>query len=336
MTASEIIQIILGILSLFATIAVSFFIYWLQSRHEKEIQDLEERREQKELAEKAHVFLSENSDERDYLPWCIIAANQHRHEKHTRRIYTNYYRCSEDLQTEILKQAGFTIAPIKGQEWVDICFKCVEEDVKKYKLGRNYLYDGAKYFHRGFERYRRQRYALSDTRATTVSYNKSFTQAKFHNTTVEFNRYFDDYWAVMEGELDIKELEDGKPIPPMDLIWEAQGLGVAEEQVVCYWIMDCVEEIVVNKYNRTEGLQGVVFENMTDADAATYEDKYYEIMLWLYYTYYEPTIRMQTQQKLENKKQSNSKSRQKKEKSGKIKTVEEDICHSPKKTTKTQ
>ena len=49
MTTAEIIQIVIGILSLVATIAVSFLIYWLQTRHEKEIQKLQDEKEQKEL-----------------------------------------------------------------------------------------------------------------------------------------------------------------------------------------------------------------------------------------------------------------------------------------------
>lgn len=42
MTTAEIIQIVIGILSLVVTIAVSFLIYWLQTRHEKEIQKLQD------------------------------------------------------------------------------------------------------------------------------------------------------------------------------------------------------------------------------------------------------------------------------------------------------
>lgn len=52
MTTAEIIQIVIGILSLVATIAVSFLIYWLQTRHEKEIQKLQDEKEQKELETK--------------------------------------------------------------------------------------------------------------------------------------------------------------------------------------------------------------------------------------------------------------------------------------------
>ena len=49
MSAADIIQIIIGVLSLIATIAVSFLIYWLQTRHEKEIQKLQEEIERIEL-----------------------------------------------------------------------------------------------------------------------------------------------------------------------------------------------------------------------------------------------------------------------------------------------
>lgn len=69
MSAADIIQIIIGVLSLIATIAVSFLIYWLQTRHEKEIQKLQEEKERIELETKAREFLIDNESERDYLAW---------------------------------------------------------------------------------------------------------------------------------------------------------------------------------------------------------------------------------------------------------------------------
>lgn len=50
--------------------------------------------------------------------------------------------------------AEFKCRIIEGVEWVDNAIDNLKEDINKYKLGRDYLYDGAKYFHRGFERYR--------------------------------------------------------------------------------------------------------------------------------------------------------------------------------------
>ena len=97
MTTAEIIQIVIGILSLVATIAVSFLIYWLQTRHEKEIQKLQDEKEQKELETKARLFLIDNEPER-ILPWCV-AANVHPLERHFQKdlygILPLYGRTSE-------------------------------------------------------------------------------------------------------------------------------------------------------------------------------------------------------------------------------------------------
>lgn len=290
MTAADIIQIVIGILSLLATVAVSFLIYWLQSRHEKEIERADAKREKKELEEKAHVFLSENNAERAYLPWCIVAANLHRHEHHTRSIYTNFCRCSPELQSEILKQAGFTLKIIEGRDWVDTCFKELDKDRKKYKLGRDYLYDGAKYFHRGFVRYRDFPYKLDEIRSTGVIY-RSPLKAEFIDNKSDFINYFDRYFECMAGERDIKELGQENPIPPADYIWNTQGLGDAEEEVVCYWMIEYVLEVALNVYSRfCGGVEGIMFENTTDAQAETFEDRYYETLLWMYYTYYAPKV----------------------------------------------
>ena len=148
MSLVDIIQIVIGCLSLVATIAVSFIVYWLQIRHEKEIQRMEEKQRQKDLEEKAKLFLIDNKSELEYLPWCFIAASICQLDKHTREIYKSFCRCSEELRNEILKQAGFEITSIKEKFWVSNCIEALKKDIQKYNLGRDYLYDGAKYFHR--------------------------------------------------------------------------------------------------------------------------------------------------------------------------------------------
>ena len=114
MTIADIIQIILGILSLIATVGVSFAIYWLQSRHEKQLERIAKENAEKQLKEEADRFLIDNEAERDYLPLCVFASNLHRHERHTRKIYTNFCRCSNDLQNKILEVAEFKCRTIEG------------------------------------------------------------------------------------------------------------------------------------------------------------------------------------------------------------------------------
>ena len=154
MSVVDIIQIVIGGLSLLATIAVSFTIYWLQRHHEKDIEREAKEQARNELKEKAKMFLMENEAERGYLPWCVLAANLHRLERHTRNIYTAFCRCPEELRNEILRQAGFQIGVIKDKTWVNDCIEKLKTDIEKYGLGRDWLYDGAKYFHRSYERYR--------------------------------------------------------------------------------------------------------------------------------------------------------------------------------------
>ena len=51
--------------------------------------------------------------------------------------------------------------------------------------------------------------------------------------------------------------------------------------------MELVDNFVVNIHNRfgTSVYDGIMWENSTDAQAETFEDRYYEILYWMYYTY---------------------------------------------------
>ena len=281
MTLADIIQIIIGVLSLVATIAVSFFIYWLQTRHEREIEKIEAKREQKELEEKAHVFLSENNAERDYLPLCVMASNLNRHDAHTRQIYTNFCRCPVELQNEILRQAEFDMTVPSDTEWVDTRMDCLIDDIEKNKLGRNYLYDSAKYFHRGYEYYREETWE-------ELRYRKDFyriaTEITFYpKGDQSLLDYIDEYFRFLYSEHK-PLLYNPNPIPPLDYMWNAFNLGSAEEKEVCRWMMEAVSDILIICHNRKNG-RGKIHEISTDAAIETFEDKYYDTLLWLYYTY---------------------------------------------------
>ena len=193
MTTAEIIQIVIGILSLVATIAVSFLIYWLQTRHEKEIQKLQDEKEQIELETKARLFLIDNEPERDYLPWCVVAANVHPLERHSRKIYTEYCRCTEELQNEILHQAGYKSKSIQGIRWVQKCIMDLEKDIEQYNLGRDYLYDGAKYFHRSYERYRDLQWNGTPSVFEPINKKNKFRRT-FNINQLSVGEYVDEYF----------------------------------------------------------------------------------------------------------------------------------------------
>lgn len=285
MTTADIIQIIIGILSLIATVGVSFAIYWLQLRHEKEIERLAKENEEKLLREEADKFLIDNESERDYLPLCVFASNLHRHEKHTRKIYTNFCRCRTELQNKILEVAEFKCRTIEGTEWLDKAIDKLKDDIKKYNLGRDYLYDGAKYFHRGFQRYREKEwdysYKLLFKPIVENKRWKAFTGTDLISISSYVDEYF-YYWIEKHNTDKVK----GDPLPPIDYLWDSQNLASCEESKVCGWIMEIVDAIIIIIHNKTiEKENDLYFEDLTDEQTETFEDKYYETVRALLYTY---------------------------------------------------
>ncbi len=61
MSIADIIQIILSDLSLLATVAVSYSIFYLQRKHEKDIQKIEENLQKRKLKEQAEYFIINNN-----------------------------------------------------------------------------------------------------------------------------------------------------------------------------------------------------------------------------------------------------------------------------------
>lgn len=284
MSLVDTIQIIIGIMTLVATIAVSFTIYWLQLRHEKEMQKIAKLQDHKELEEKAKLFLMDNEAERDYLPWCVIAANTHRLDKHTREIYNSFCHCPEELRNEILKQAGFEMEPIKGQTWVNDCIKALEKDIQKYNLGRDYLYDGAKYFHRSYERYRDLKWNSTPQVFEPICKDNHF-RISLGMDKIDIGSYIDEYfYYFIDKRIDLKE---GELISPIDFVWNSQNLAYTNEETVCMWMMELIQNIAFIIYNRSgvEKINGEILE-YTDAQVETYEDKYYATLQALYNAYY--------------------------------------------------
>lgn len=285
METADIIQIVIGVLSLIATVAVSFAIYWLQSRHEKEIERVAKDNEEKALKEEADRFLIDNEAERDYLPLCVFASNLHRHERHTRNIYTNFCRCSKELQNKILEVAEFKCRVIEGTEWLDKAMDMLKTDIKKYHLGRDYLYDGAKYFHRGFTRYRDSEWNYSYKPLFKPIVENKRWKAFTGTDLISISSYVDDYFYYCIEKHDADKVK-GDPLPPIDYLWESQDLGAVEEDIVCGWMMEIVDVITTIIHNKIIDREEDLFhEDLTDAQPETFEDKYYETVRVLYYTY---------------------------------------------------
>lgn len=285
MITADIIQIVIGVLSLIATVGVSVAIYWLQSRHEKEMERIAKENAEKLLKEEADRFLIDYEAERDYLPLCVFASNLHRHERHTRKIYTNFCRCNDDLQNKILEVAEFKCRTIESNDWLDKAIEKLKADIEKYGLGRDYLYDGAKYFHRGFAQYRDSKWNYSCKPLFKPIVENKKWKAFTGTDLISISSYVDDYFYYCIEKHD-KDKVKGEPLPPIDYLWNSQNLASCEEYKVCGWIMEIVDAITIIIHNKTiEKDNDLYFEDLTDEQAETFEDKYYETVRALYYTY---------------------------------------------------
>ena len=147
MIGIDIASLVVASLSLVATIAVSVVIFFVEQKHQKISR-------QKELKEKARVFIQDNYDEREYLPLAQFATVMNPTYRHNKKIYNNFCRCDIDLQKAILKEASFTDLQLEKyyhDEFVNNLLNLYYTDAKKLKLVTDdFLYDGAKNFHHGF------------------------------------------------------------------------------------------------------------------------------------------------------------------------------------------
>lgn len=284
MTTVDIIQIILAGLTLIVTAFVPVAIFWLQSRHEKEIEKIQTEQRQKDLIEKAERFLIDNTEERDYLPMCMVAAKLNRHEKHIRKIYTEFCRCSPELQEEIIKRVGFPTTVLKDdRNWVSECFENLKKEIETKNLGQDFLYDGEKYFHRGFEYYRDRQW--EDPPRVFEPLDENRIGKMFVEQSVSIGEYIDEYYYYV---IDKHKVFEEKPYPPIDYVIYTQNLGSIEEPEVCRWMMELVHNIACITHNRKiTDEQDEWRETWTDAQNETYEDKYYDVLLVLYYTFLE-------------------------------------------------
>lgn len=276
---AEIIGLVIDFLAFVATIILSIAIYLLERRHEKEREKAEESAQKSAIVEAAKVFLIDNDEEIDYLPLAEIAAKLKLRRKHTRNLITRYLRCNEQLQTEILHQAN--IPDIQASmDNVNYALECLQADFEKYALGRNILYDGAKYLHRAFERWANSTIEDVDPRIfenlqTTEWYDKeSKIPWRVANCNTNLSAYMYNYFHSDKIGVDRHNIQ-----PPIDMIFQQCNLADCEESIMTFWtmriIIDACHTIINPKY------EDVFDESLIQ----TQEDMYYYALAVLCKTY---------------------------------------------------
>lgn len=283
----EIANFIIGILSLIATVAVSVVIYWLQHRHELEVEKQEETRHIESIQESAKIFIIDNQEDIDLLPLCVIAASASQYKRHKRLIYTRFNKCSKELQKEILRQENIPLSIMDNSNWIDDYLKKFENDCKKYKMGKTFLYDGAKYLHCAFNNLQSEEVKDILTNIFDVPYYGRFN---FIDNKSDLTFYIDMYLEfVLRDRSDTADTPELLPQePPMDMLNQMFNFGSCELKILNFWLMEFIISGCVALCRH-----GLVDDSdaewrqicIGDDRIETYEDMYYNTLLTLYTTY---------------------------------------------------
>ena len=271
----EIINLVISILSLLATIAISFVIYFLEKRNSK-------MRIEHEVREQAKRFIIENADERGYLPLAVVASGCFPQNHHLRKIYNEFTLLDDAVKAEVLKQAELDIPLIKGFDWVDDKINALEESSKKLGLGDTFLYDGAKYFHRLYDDKKRE-YDDNLFGYWGNNYKDVFGIDRIglygKKGCVPFTRYIDDY---LYFKFEKKDGFSDKWIKPFDYLLAVEDIReTPDEGIVCFWVSHIIEELICYsiKYLGFKEKEHPV----TDSQPETFEDRYFEVIYDLYF-----------------------------------------------------
>ena len=279
--------LLLDFISLVVTTVLTISIFYLQKKHETEVEEIKVLNKQKELEEKARIFMIENNSELDYIPWCIFASNVGSLKNHTRKIYREYCKCSIEVQNEILKRSNIHIEQFQDTTWIDRCIERLQKDIKEYDLGYDMLYDGAKYFHRSLNNYYNHTWRDIENNRLFDPIVSRKTILGMEKTTLQ--GYIDEYlYCKFGGE----KYEGKKDLmrKPLDYLCDEIDFGMNSEHIICGWCMEMIYQVslsiayncVINKRNNGNFDDGLPY---TDAQVDTYEDKYYETLHVLFNTY---------------------------------------------------
>ena len=276
---------IVNIITWLLTILVPSTIFWIQRKEGRDYRH-------HELEAKAFQFRCENADELAFLPLCVIAASvaasSNVIKKHSRPIYKNFCCLPKELKKEVLKQANviLKLEDIPMGDWIYPCIEKLKNDIRIYHLGKDILYDGAKYFTRT-EGHFYHKYDFERCEIFEPIFKGCRCSLRMDTSNkICIGRYVDDYFRMITGET--QYLVQENPIPPIDYVWDRVGVSSCEEYEVCGWVMALIHNITLclSAYKYSSTSHSMAERDTIESDNLYYEDMYYQTLLDLFYTYY--------------------------------------------------
>ena len=90
-----------------------------------------ENEKRKRVKQAANDFLTENNDEVDYIPLCLIANIYDRHRNYKRKIYSSFNKLNNEVQIEVLKQLNYDFIKVNNNNWLRDAVDKIEPIVSK-------------------------------------------------------------------------------------------------------------------------------------------------------------------------------------------------------------
>lgn len=288
----EIANFIVAVLSLIATIVLTIVIYRLQKDNEakrdrERKEDLE--REIKERNEElARNFIIDNQSEIDLLPWSAIASNVktlpalqawRTQRKYSHQIYLKFDKQPEAIKKEILRQEGILLNLPKNCDWVSEYLERLKIDAFECEMSADkhcFLYDGAKYFHRGISNYWDEKLdGMVKIKIPNIPINRE--NSLFGSYVADFDDYICETIFRKFGE---QSFLAENATPPLDF---ANSAFPNDEKSFVLCMMQFVHSFSISVGVRTS--ENEEFGISNDRQISTYEDYYYDALLGLYLAY---------------------------------------------------
>ena len=240
----------------------------------------------------AKKFCIEHEDEIELLPLCQIAEFIDPNHKNVRQIYTDYKLCSEAVKDIMLESKNVRRMDFTNTSWVGESLEELNKRIHELKLAvkREFLYDGAKYFHRAYQRYADKSIKEYETRIFKSLYDSKsiqmLTGKKERKTNLGF--YMNQYLWIKEN------YPRKRPKPPMDYLWELANLGGCDEEQMTFWVCSFIIESCYEIAGHGKKLEDIPItdDNKTIDIGDSYwilntqEDLYFYALLQLYEVFY--------------------------------------------------
>ena len=233
----------------------------------------------------AQEFCINYENELELLPLCQIAASYNSLHNYVRSMYTDYCKCSASVKNMILHLKKCPIMSF-DDNWIFAGLNLFEEETKRMNIRSvDYLYDGAKYFRRAFDRYSDCSVDFDPWVFDHLIEMKQFQWCK--DSHCNMSTYIQEY-LEKRANVSVNAIT-----PPLDLMWEYCSRGDTPEYQVTYWV--CMSIISVcsliydNKKDAFDEYNENDVRNISLGDSEdlikTQEDMYLYALLELYKLY---------------------------------------------------